>query len=136
MVVTPLYTGLLALLLVVLSIRVIGLRRREGVGFGHAGHPALERRIRAQANLAEYAPLAPLLIGLLELSSFPPLVLHALEKVPVAGRLLHAWALSFTDGSPRARVGGMAMTFTAIGLGAALNLFQAGRTLAGADGAA
>lgn len=131
MVVTPLYAGLLALLLVVLSVRVIAVRRSERVNLGHAGRPELERRIRAQANLAEYAPLALLLIAILELSGFPPIVLHGLGTALLAGRLLHGWALSLTDGAPWARVGGMALTFTALGLGAALNLFQAGRALVG-----
>lgn len=131
MVVTPLYSGLLALLLVVLSVRVIAFRRSERVNLGHAGHPGLERRIRAQANLTEYAPLALILIGILELSGFPPIVLHALGAVLLVGRLLHGWALSFTDGTPSARVGGMVLTFTAIGLGAALNLYQAGLALVG-----
>ena len=124
MTITPLYAGLLGFWLAILSSRVILLRRAEGVNLGHGQNSALERRIRAQANLAEYAPLALLLLAVLEWSDWPPVLLHALGILLVAGRALHGWALSFTASNTVARVSGIAMTLTMISIAAALCLIQ------------
>lgn len=121
--VTALYAALLALLLLVLSLRVVRGRGAERVSLGTGGSTRLERRIRAQANFAEYVPLALILIGLLEVADASPVLLHLLGLLLLAGRLLHGYALSFTERNIPARVGGMALTFAAIGLGAVLNLF-------------
>lgn len=120
--VTALYASLLALLLVVLSLRVVRARGTERVSLGSGGSVTLERRIRAQANFAEYVPTALILLGLLEFASAAPLVLHGLGLMILTGRLLHGYALSFTGGNMPARVGGTGLTFAAIGLGALLNL--------------
>ena len=48
-------------------------------------------------NFAEYVPLILLMMGLLELSHYPAYLLHGLGIVLVAGRLLHGYALSFTE---------------------------------------
>ena len=131
MIITPIYAGLLGLLLVVLSARVILMRRQQKISLGHAENTALERRIRAHGNFAEYAPMALILIGLLELSGFGAAGLHLLGIALVCGRLLHGWAFSFTDGNMVGRVGGMIITLTVIGLAALLNLLQ---VLSGATG--
>lgn len=111
---TSLYAGLIGALLLLLSVRVILLRRMAGVNLGYGNNAALERRIRAQANLSEYAPVALILLALLELSSWPPIVLHLLGVALVTGRILHGWALSFTSSNNAARVAGMAFTLTMI----------------------
>ena len=64
MVVTAFYAALLAPLFVVLSVRVILFRRGSGSTLGDGGDPVLLRRIRVQANFAEYVPLALILMGL------------------------------------------------------------------------
>jgi len=123
--VVSIYAGILGFWLVILSTRVVLFRRRARVNLGHGGNDELERRIRAQANLAEYAPMGLILIGLLEFSGWPLAAVHALGVLLVAGRLLHGWTLSFTTGSGVGRVGGMALTLTAIGIAAIMNLFEA-----------
>lgn len=114
MVVTTLLTTALAILFVVLSLRVIETRRSQQVSLGSEGVPGLERRIRAQANLAEYAPFGIALTGLCELNG----VWWWLIAIPaitfVVGRAMHGYALSFTDGSMRYRVLGMQLTFYAL----------------------
>jgi len=127
MAVTALYAGLLGLLLVLLSARVILARRSRRVSLGSGGDAELERRIRAQGNLAEYAPMGLILIGLLESGGSPPAVLHTLGLPLLAGRLLHGWAFSFTEGNAAARTGGMALTLASIGTAAMLNLALAMR---------
>ena len=126
MTVTTLYAGLLTLWFVILSMRVIR-RRGRSVSLGDGGDANLLRVIRGQANFAEYVPLALLLMALLELSRFSIYVLHGLGIVLVVARLLHGYALSFTDHFPLGRVAGAALTFLVLLVEAILCLYQAYR---------
>src|SRR4051812_26121145 len=63
MFVTPLYAGILTLWFVLLSVRVMNLRRR-GTPFGDNNDVGFTRIVRAQANFAEYVPLTPVVDGL------------------------------------------------------------------------
>jgi uncharacterized membrane protein YecN with MAPEG domain len=110
MIVTPLYAGLLALLYLILSARVVQLRMR-GIGFGDGGNPALLRRIRAHGNFAEYVPFILLLIGVLELNHFPACGLHIFGVTLLVARLLHGYALSFSESFKFGRFWGTALTF-------------------------
>ena len=56
MIVTPFYAGLLALVFFVLSMRVVAVRGRVSLGDG--GDPVVLRRMRGQANFAEYVRMA------------------------------------------------------------------------------
>ena len=94
MFVTPLYAGILALWFVVLSLRVVNIRRR-GISFGDNNDRTITRIVRAQANFAEYVPLALLMMGFLEADRHSIYVLHALGIALVVGRILHGLALSF-----------------------------------------
>jgi uncharacterized protein len=94
MFVTPLYAGVLALWFVILSVRVVNLRRR-GMSFGDNGEIGVIRIVRAQANFAEYVPLALLLMGFLEVNHYSIYLLHALGVMLVVARLFHGFALSF-----------------------------------------
>ncbi len=120
--ITALYAGLLGLLLVVLSIRVIAGRRAAGIGLGTGDDATLERRVRAQANLAEYAPMGLILLGLLEAGGTAAWALHGLGGVLLAGRLAHGFALGFTASNVPARVAGMVATFAMIAVAAAMCL--------------
>ena len=95
--VTPLYAGLLVLLFIGLSLRVIRSRRGREISLGDGGNPAMLRVIRGHANFVEYVPLALLLMLILEISRFSIYVLHALGILLVVGRLLHGYALSFAE---------------------------------------
>ena len=123
MFVTPLYAGLLTLFFVLLSARVVNLRRR-GIIFGDNGEIGVIRIVRAQANFAEYVPLALLMMGFLEASRHSIYVLHALGIGLVIARLLHGFALSFGWQPRTGRVAGAALTFVVLLIEAALCLFQ------------
>jgi uncharacterized membrane protein YecN with MAPEG domain len=123
MFVTPLYAGLLALWFLVLSWRVVQ-RRRGGIYLGDGGDQAMLRVIRGHANLAEYVPLALLLMGMLELSRLSIYALHALGIVLLVARLLHGYALSFTDHFTFGRFWGAALTFTVLAIEAVLCVYQ------------
>jgi uncharacterized membrane protein YecN with MAPEG domain len=124
MVVTPLYAGLLALWFLVLSVRVLNYRR-QGISFGDGGNPKVLRVVRGHANFAEYVPLALLLMAILELSRFSIYVLHALGITLVIARLLHGYALSFTEHFQFGRVGGAALTIAVLLIEAVLCIYQA-----------
>jgi uncharacterized membrane protein YecN with MAPEG domain len=125
MTVTPLYAGLLAILYFVLSYRVIKLRGPSGPSLGDGGDPVLLRRIRAHGNFSEYVPFILLMIGMLELSHYPSYLLHGLGATLLAARLLHGYALSFTQAFPFGRFWGTALTFLLLIVCSALCLYQA-----------
>lgn len=118
--VTALYAAILAVVLLVLSFRVIAVRRRLGVAVGDAGDENLTRRIRAHANFAEYVPIALILMLASELAGSPDWMLHALGATLVVGRIIHAWSL--TARSITGRTIGMSLTFLVIVAGAGLAL--------------
>lgn len=117
--IVPIYAAMLAVMFVALSIRVIALRRASKLPLGFQGAVALERRVRAQGNFAEYVPLALLLLAFVEMRGAPAWLVHAMALVLIAGRLSHAYGVSQLRESFAFRVSGMAMTFTVI-LSAAL----------------
>jgi uncharacterized membrane protein YecN with MAPEG domain len=122
MTVTPIYAGILALLFFVLSLRVIKMRG-AGISLGDGGNPVMLRRIRGHGNFAEYVPFILLMMAMLELSHFSTYFLHGLGIVLVVGRLLHGYALSFTEKSA-GRFWGTVLTFTALNVAGLACLYQ------------
>ncbi len=114
--ITPLYAALCGLLLIALSLRVVRLRRKHLVSLGDGGQPELQAAIRAQGNFAEYAPLALLLLFLLELSrQAPHWALHLLGAALFLGRALHAWGVLTSAPRSRPKPGrpiGIVLTFS------------------------
>ena len=125
MVVTPLYAGLLALWLMLLSLRVIDRRRSARVSLGDGGNSLLQRAIRGQANFIEYVPLALLMLAILELSKFSIYVLHAIGILLLVARVLHGYAFSFKRNFPFGRYWGALLTFVVIIAEALMCLYQA-----------
>ncbi|MBV2129265.1 MAPEG family protein [Arsukibacterium indicum] len=120
---TALYAGILAILFIVLSIRVITRRNQYQVAIGSDGQILLERAIRVHANFAEYVPFALLLMFLAEYSGLAPLYLHILGVALLVGRLSHAYGVSQQQEPLKFRVFGMILTFTVLLL-AALAIFM------------
>jgi len=123
MFVTPLYAGLLTLWFLVLSVRVVNLRRR-GLIFGDNGDMNVIRVVRAQANFAEYVPLALLMLGFLEVSHYSIYLLHLLGLALLAARLMHGIGLSFGWQIRSMRVLGAALTLTVLFVEMLLCLYQ------------
>ncbi len=119
--ISAIYAGLLALLLVWLSLNVIKLRRANKVRLGDGGVPELQNAIRTQGNAAEYIPIALILLVLLELSGAYLWLVHLAGVTLIIGRIVHARGL--LSENLRYRVWGMQLTiFTIIGL-ASVNIF-------------
>lgn len=122
--VTPFYAGLLGLLLIVLAYNVSRYRVGLKISFGDAGHPALQRAIRAHANLTENAPLALMLLLAVEVQGFSATVIHALGIVLVLGRVLHAVGLSRNEGASAARATGILLTWLMILVASVLAIYS------------
>jgi len=87
--VTALYAAILALIYAALSGWVVAGRVRFRTNHGDGGNAALNRRIRAHGNFAEYVPLILLLSMVLEMGGFGPTALHALLALLVIARIMH-----------------------------------------------
>lgn len=124
--ITPVYAGLISLLFVFLSFRIIGLRREVRIGLGDGGNHSLMRRQRVHGNFAEYAPLVIVLMALAELQGQANWTIHLIGVCLVAGRLFHAYGVSQEPEVTKLRVAGMVLTFTALISGALSNLGLAG----------
>jgi len=119
--------GAVALLLLWLSARVSLLRRARGIDNGDGGDALMRARVRAHANLTEYAPVVLILLALLELAGRDPRALWAAGAVFVAGRLLHPFGLE-RPGANALRAGGILSTWgviAALGVWALLTAYGA-----------
>lgn len=113
---TLLFAGACALLQCVLTALVIVQRVRMKIDFLDGGDIQLVRRIRAHGNFSETAPMALLLMLLLELGGAGTAVQVTMGSALLAGRLLHASSL-LGWGGHRVRLLGMALTLAVLSLG-------------------
>ena len=111
---------------VVLTGLVIRQRLRTGISLLDGGDIRLTRRIRAHGNLTETAPVALLLLGLLELAGLGRGWLLTAAGLLVVGRCLHALGV-LGPGDGLARRVGMLATLCALSLLAAAALWMAAR---------
>jgi len=109
--ITMLYAGLCAILVVVLGLRVVLFRFRHKIGLGDGGNTALQRRVRVHANAVENLPLALLLLGGMELNGYAPGLIHGFGGTLFASRLAHAWGLSHSSGTSKGRFLGTLFTW-------------------------
>jgi uncharacterized membrane protein YecN with MAPEG domain len=130
--ITPLYAALLALMFIVLSLHVIRGRRHLQIGIHDGNNDEMRRRIRAQANFAEYTPIFLILLAFTEIEGLPAYAVHAFGLLFIAGRIIHAYGLLKGErhqngvllGGVRFRIRGMACTFLCIGILAVVSLVQ------------
>lgn len=122
---TSVYAALLAFLFLGLSFRVMACRRRWRINLGDGGREDLQRRIRAQGNFVEYAPITLILMALLELQGAGGFVLNLIGLMLLAGRVTHAAGIGRLPENLGLRVVGMTLTIAAITLAALGLLFIA-----------
>ncbi len=120
---TALYAALLALVLVVLSIRVVGVRRSRRISLGDGDDADLRGRIRAHGNFIEYTPMALLLMAFAETQGGSLWIIHAMGLALLGGRIAHAVAVSPVQQIMVLRATGMTLTFTVLIVGALANLW-------------
>ena len=109
--ITMLYAGLCAILVVLLGLRVVQFRFRHKIGIGDGGDPALQRRVRVHANAIENLPLALLLLGGMELNGYPAPLIHGFGATLFLSRVAHAWGLSHSSGTSKGRFLGTLFTW-------------------------
>ena len=124
--ITSLYAGILGLLLVALSIRVVVVVRGKGnVGYGDGGQPSFATVVRGQGNFIEYVPLAIILMGIIELGGAGKTLLHALGAALVVARVLHPMGLREEPGPTLFRVVGTAGTWIILAVASGVAIHQA-----------
>jgi uncharacterized membrane protein YecN with MAPEG domain len=72
-----------------LGLRVVRVRRANGVKIGDGGNEAVLRRMRAQANFIENTPFFLILLGGLELSGGNRLALGGIAAAFILARISH-----------------------------------------------
>lgn len=111
---TALFAGIMILLL---TVKVIQLRRRGGVVLGDNDDRTLAKAIRGHANAVEQLPIALILMGLAEAQGASQALLIAAACMLVLGRAMHGIYFAIHGTHWRFRFFGMWLTLAAqIGL--------------------
>jgi len=118
--ITLLYSCLLAIFLIILSVRVIYLRgspftdflRKKGETISQE---TLNRAVRGHGNLIEYAPLFLILMLVAELNHLSSAYLHFAGIAFLIGSFMKQRSMFM-------RVGGMVLTFLGYGIVVVINL--------------
>ena len=124
--ITSLSAAILGALCVMLSLKVIGIRRSEKVSVGDGGNESLLRAMRAQSNLVEYAPLTLIMLGCAELNGVSRVLLGLIAMAFIAGRILHPVGLKDASAPMAPRVLGMQLTLVSMLVLAAVNVLWLG----------
>ena len=113
-----LWSGLLILLMIILSGLTVTRRRRHLVAFGDGGNAELNAAARAFGNASEYIPVGLVALVLLALTGASELMIHGVGATLLLGRIVHAVGLLFQKGPSLGRVAGMVLTYLALLVGA------------------
>jgi len=109
--ISALYTGVFALLLIVLALLVSRRRLRTRIGLGVGGDAQLERSIRVHANAVEWGLPVLLLLLVAEENRASPLLLHVCGIAFILARVMHAAGLSRSSGHSVGRFAGIGLTW-------------------------
>ena len=115
--ISTLLTSIIAIWLLILSARVIALRGvsfLKLVSFNNFGEEALQRAVRAQGNLIEYAPIFLILLFIAEYNGAHPHMLYMTATLFIISRFMHGVAFGFMKYSPFLRICGTLLTFLCI----------------------
>lgn len=118
--------GAAAILNVWLASRVGRLRRLLKINVGDGGDERVLRRMRAQANFAEYTPITLILIGFIEFATGGSLYLWGAGILFILARILHPFGMD-RPGNNAARGIGILLTLLvqlALGLWAIAIAYQ------------
>ena len=116
--ITAVFTGIFAIMLAVISIRVTRVRQRKKISLLDGGDKEMTAAIRVQGNFTEYVPMALLLMGLLESAGTKHWIVYLFGALLLVARIAHAYALY--AGFFPARVFGTSLTWALIAIGGLL----------------
>ena len=106
--ITLLYASLLTILAIFLALKV-GMNRVEtNIMTGEGESSMLLQSVRAHGNLIEYAPLALILLALLEMQNVSDFMLHLCGSLFFLARILHAYGVTISrESTPYRLVGAL-----------------------------
>ncbi len=102
-----------------LGMRCGKLRMAHKIGHGDGGNAALLQRMRAQSNFIENAPIALILIALIEMAGKGGTWLAVVGGIFMLGRVAHGLGMDVTEGSSPLRMFG-ALSAMLINIGLAI----------------
>ena len=108
--ITGFYAGVLSLILLVLTMRVIVVRGRTGIALMDGGNRELGIAIRCAANFTELVPLCLILFAIMEMARTSIYAIHILGIILVLARLIHPFGVNFDKPNKWQRVLGAAGT--------------------------
>jgi len=121
---TALYSAILALIFIGLSLYVVKMRWKFQVGLGDGGNKEMMKAVRIHANFSEYIPLALLLMAFLESLIQTSALIHVFGVTLIIGRILHLLGLKKSIGTSQGRFIGMGITFVVIVVLALMLMFK------------
>ena len=106
--ITLLYASLLTILAIFLAIKVGMNRVDTNIMTGEGESSMLLQSVRAHGNLIEYAPLALILLALLEMQNVSDSMLHLTGSLFFLARILHAYGVTISrESTPYRLVGAL-----------------------------
>lgn len=120
--ITTVTASVLSIILIILSIKIVTLRKRYKISLGADGHEDLARAVRAHGNFAEYTPITLILILCAEANKANWVVLFILALFFILGRMFHAYAFIYNKQHFKFRTRGMILTFSILICLSILNL--------------
>ncbi len=119
---TSLYTSLLALIFIILSVRIIFIRRANRVPNGDNNNLSLHKAIRAHGNFIENIPIILILMFCAENNGASNLLLHIVGVALLLARILHGYGISAINEDFRFRIVGTILTIFLAAFLVAVNL--------------
>jgi hypothetical protein len=119
--VTSLFVAASAGWLIALSVLAMQARVKHKVALGTGQNAELERKMRAQANAAEYLPIMALLLLVLEAQGLYTWLCGVFAVAMLLGRVSHAYGLLIAEPKRKDlnwRIRGMMLTWGPLGLAA------------------
>jgi hypothetical protein len=114
LIIAGLYSGLLGLVFIALSIQFINVRRKHLVSLGDGEIDDLQKATRAHANFSEYTPICLILLLIAEITSNTNVFLHVCGMILFFVRIAHAYGLITTSGASWGRISGTLGTFAVL----------------------
>ena len=115
---TSLYVGLLGLILIFLSVKIIQNRRFAKISLGDEGNSLLQSKIRAHGNFIEYAPIFLIMLMSVEIGGLNKYLVHLFGIIFTIGRISHAYGMMISEIRSKNflfRQAGMFSTFFCLG---------------------
>ncbi|MBV7315648.1 MAPEG family protein [Shewanella sp. NIFS-20-20] len=123
--ITGLFGAFTGLFILILTYRVVRVRRSQKIGIGSGGNAQLALARRVHENLLENAPIFLILLACAEINQGSAAALYVIGLVWMVARLLHALGLTLGQGGYHpGRFYGVLLTWLVITALCLLNLWQ------------